>query len=119
MRTCIKFKYLPSNLINETYFPGTPEFLRDSSANWRGTGILKVFKKFSSTESRRMSGSGDMQVNRVVEGVMRLSGVIGRGEVQGDVSDDDVGTNFGVAFSDIFLKFPSLLFFASQCSMML
>lgn len=59
-----------------------------------------------------------MQVNRV-EGVMRLSGGIGRGEVQGDVSDDDVGMNFGVAFSDIFLKFPSLLFFASQCSMML
>lgn len=51
---------------------------------------------------------------------MRLGGGgIGRGEVHGDVSDDDVGMNFGVALSDIFLKLPSLLFFASQCSMML
>lgn len=65
-----------------------------------------------------MSGRGEMQVKRV-EGVMRLGVGMGRGEVQGEVSDDDVGMNFGVALSDIFLKFPSLLFFKSQCSMML
>lgn len=80
--------------------------------------MLKVFKKFSSTESRRMSGRGEMQVKRV-EGVKRFGVWRGSGEVQGEVSDDDVGINFGVAFNDIFLKFPSLLFFASQCSMML
>lgn len=81
--------------------------------------MLKVFRKFSSTESRRKSGSGEMQVKRDA-GVMRMfGGIVGRGEVHGDVSEDEVGINFGVAFSDIFLKFPSLLFFASQCSMML
>lgn len=80
--------------------------------------MLKVFKKFSSTESLRMSGRGEIQVKRV-EGVKRLGGGTGEGEVQGDVSDDDVGINFGVALSDIFLKFPSLLFLESQCSMML
>lgn len=65
-----------------------------------------------------MSGSGEMHVSRV-DDVMRLCGGTGSGEVHGDVSDDDVGMNFGVAFSDIFRKLPSLLFFASQCSMML
>lgn len=79
--------------------------------------MLKELKKFSSTESRLISGRGEMQVKRVAGGLE--VGGIGRGDVQGDVSDDDVGTYFGVALSDIFLKFPSLLFFASQCSMML
>lgn len=80
--------------------------------------MLRVFKKFSSTESRRMSGRGEIQVRRVA-GVKRLVGGMGRGEVQGDVSDDEVGMNLGVALSDILRKLPSLLFFASQCSMML
>lgn len=81
--------------------------------------MLKELKKFSSTESRRISGRGEMHVNRA-EGAIRFEGWgIGRGEVHGEVSEDDVGINFGFAFSDIFLKFPSLLFFASQCSMML
>lgn len=79
--------------------------------------MLKELKKFSSTESRLISGSGEIQVKRAADGFG--GGAIDKGEVQGDVSDDDVGTNFGVALSDIFLKFPSLLFFASQCSMML
>lgn len=78
--------------------------------------MLKVFKKFSSTESRLMSGRGEIHVRRV-DGVKRLEEGIGRGEVHGEVSDEDVGINLGVAFNDIFLKFPSLLFFASQCSM--
>lgn len=81
--------------------------------------MLKELKKFSSTESRRMSGRGEMHVS-LVEGAIRFEGWgIGRGEVHGEVSEDDVGLNFEFAFSDIFLKFPSLLFFASQCSMML
>lgn len=119
---CLKFKYLLSILISgekvETHFPGTPEFLLLSSANCRGTGMLKVLRKFSSTESRRMSGRGEMQVKRV-DGAKRFCEGIGLGDVQGEVSDDEVGMNFGVALSDIFLKFPSLLFFKSQCSMML
>lgn len=65
-----------------------------------------------------MSGRGEIHVKRD-DGVMRWCGGIGRGEVHGDVSDDDVGMNFGVALSDIFLKLPSLLFFASQCSTIL
>lgn len=65
-----------------------------------------------------MSGRGEMHVKRL-EGVMRLRGGTGEGELHGDVSEDDVGINLGVALSDIFLKFPSLLFLASQCSMML
>lgn len=81
--------------------------------------MLRVFKKFSSTESRRISGSGEIQVRRV-EGVKRWDdGGIGVGEVHGEVSDDEVGMNFGVALRDILRKFPSLLFLASQCSMML
>lgn len=114
------FKYLYEILIaniERTYFPGTLEFLRLSSANWRGTGMLRELKKFSSTESRLISGSGDIHVKRVDEGFVEEG--IGEGEVQGDVSEDEVGINFGVALSDIFLKFPSLLFCASQCSMML
>lgn len=78
--------------------------------------MLKVFKKFSSTESLLISGRGEMHVKRV-EGVNRVDE--GKGEVHGEVSDEDVGMNFGVVFSDIFLKFPSLLFFASQCSIIL
>jgi hypothetical protein len=79
--------------------------------------MLKVFRKFSSTESRRMSGRGEMQVKRV-DAVKLFDEGMGRGEVHGDVSDEDVAMNFGVALSDIFRKFPSLLNFASQCSMM-
>lgn len=79
--------------------------------------MLKVFRKFSSTESRLISGRGEIHVRRA-EGVKRLEEGIGKGEVHGEFSDDEVGMNLGVAFSDIFLKFPSLLFFASQCSMM-
>lgn len=79
--------------------------------------MLRELKKFSSTESRLISGSGDIHVKRVDEGFVEEG--IGEGEVQGDVSEDEVGINFGVALSDIFLKFPSLLFCASQCSMML
>lgn len=107
-----------NELHDSTYFPGTPEFLLLSSANCLGTGMLKVFRKFSSTESRRMSGRGEMQVSRV-EALMKLCDGMGSGDVHGDVSEDDVGTNFGVAFNDIFRKFPSPLFFESQCSMML
>lgn len=77
-----------------------------------------MFRKFSSTESRLISGSGEMQVRRV-DGVMRWCDGIGSGEVHGEVSDDEVGMNFGVALSDILRKLPSLLFLASQCSMML
>lgn len=80
--------------------------------------MLKVFKKFSSTESRLISGSGEIHVRRA-DGVKRLDEGIGKGEVHGEVSEDDVGMNLGVAFKDIFLKFPSLLFFASQCSMIM
>ena len=81
--------------------------------------MLKVFKKFSSTESLLMSGSGEIQVKRV-EGVKRLFDGIGSGDVQGDVSDEDVGMNFVfVVLRDIFRKFPSFLFFKSQCSTML
>lgn len=113
---------MPSNIISgeevETYFPGTPEFLLLSSANCRGTGMLRVLRKFSSTESRLMSGRGEIQVKRVA-GVKSVFAGMGTGEVQGEVSDDDVGMNFGVALSDIFRKFPSLLFLASQCSMIL
>jgi hypothetical protein len=78
--------------------------------------MLKVLKKFSSTESRLRSGRGEMHVKRV-DGVARLTGGMGNGDVHGEVSDDDVGINFVPALSDIFLKLPSLLFFASQCSM--
>lgn len=77
--------------------------------------MLNVFKKFSSTESRRMSGRGEIQVKRV-DDVKLLAEGMGKGDVHGDVSDEDVAMNFGVAFRDIFRKFPSLLFFASQCS---
>lgn len=108
---------LAQRLNYQTHFPGTPELRRLSSANCRGTGMLSVLRKFSSTESRRMSGSGDMQVSRA-DGVMTMCGGIGRGDVHGEVSDDDVGMNLGLAFNDIFRKLPSLLFFASQCSIM-
>jgi hypothetical protein len=100
-----------------THFPGTPEFLLLSSANCFGTGMLKVFKKFSSTDSRRMSGRGEMQVRRGDEIKLLVEGM-GNGEVQGDVSDEEVAINFGVALSDIFRKLPSLLNLASQCSIM-
>lgn len=66
-----------------------------------------------------MSGRGEMHVRRA-ECVERLSdGGIGNGDVHGDVSEEDVGMNFGVALSDILRNFPSPLFFESQCSMML
>lgn len=78
--------------------------------------MLSVFKKFSSTDSRRTSGKGEMQVNRVAD-VVKWTGGIGSGDVHGLVSDDEVGTKRDIfARRDIFRKFPSLLFFASTCS---
>jgi hypothetical protein len=66
-----------------------------------------------------MSGRGEMQVKRPACVVRLGGGGIGNGDVHGDVSDEDVGMNLGVAFRDILRKFPSPLFFESQCSMML
>lgn len=70
-----------------------------------------------------MSGNGEMHVKRVDDDVAKLWPPlygIGSGDVHGDVSDDDVGMKrCGFALNDIFLKFPSLLFFASTCSMMM
>lgn len=98
----------------KTYFSGTPEFLRLSSANCLGTGILSVLRKFSSTDSRLTSGSGEMHVNRVADVAKLFADGIGSGDVHGLVSDDDVGIKR--ARNDILRKFPSLLFLASTCS---
>ncbi len=78
--------------------------------------MLRVFKKFSSTDSLLTSGKGEIHVNRVVEVAKLFAEGIGNGEVQGLVSDDDVGMKRVFARRDIFRKLPSLLFFASTCS---
>jgi hypothetical protein len=53
--------------MTSTYFSGTPEFRLLSSANCLGTGKLSELKKFSSIDSRRTSGSGEIHVKRVVD----------------------------------------------------
>lgn len=79
--------------------------------------MLSVLRKFSSTDSRLTSGNGEMHVNRVAAAAKLFDDGIGRGDVQGLVSDDDVGMKRAIlARRDIFRKFPSLLFFASTCS---
>ena len=54
--------------------------------------MLIELKKFSSTESRLVSGKGEMQVNREVSrvGEMILMGGMGKGEEQGVESVDVV-----------------------------
>jgi len=54
-----------------------------------------LLKKFSSTESRRVSGRGEMQVRRevsMVGEIILMGGIIGKGEVQGVDSPDAVGS---------------------------
>lgn len=94
---------------NFYYFSGTPELRRlPSSANCLGTGMLRVLRKFSSTDSRLTSGRGEIHVSRVAAVAKLFADGIGSGDVHGLVSDDEVGMN--LALNDIFRKFPWLLF---------
>lgn len=72
-----------------------------------------MFIKTSSNDSRRMSGSGEMQLKQEV--VLTVVDAVNEGDAQGEFSDEEVGTKrtlFDLTFSSILV-----VAFESQSSM--